>query len=776
MDQQQSQDFPAKLTDWANEPTLLSLKQDLEQSKTAHDMQVAKIQEWNDLLKVRGKHRPPKVKGRSSVQPKLIRRQAEWRYSALTEPFLSSDKLYKVKPTTFEDDKASKQNELMLNYQFRTKLNRVKFIDDYVRSTVDEGTSIIQVGWIRRTVKLKKLVPEYTHFEIQDEEQLQQFQQALELSQQDHRTYLEQTPPEIQAAISLYEQNGQANYAQQTGQKEVEYEKVIENRPTAEIRDPRNICIDPSCLGDIEKAMFVIVSFETCKSDLLKEGKRYKNLDKINWEGATPIVEPDHATSTPETFNFRDAARKKVVAYEYWGFWDIKGDGNLVPFVASWIGNTMIRMELNPFPDEKLPFIVVPYLPVKRELYGEPDAELLEDNQKISGAVMRGMIDLLGRSANGQQGFAKGMLDPLNKRRFENGQDYEFNPGVSPLNGYLEHKYPELPQSGLQMLNIQNQEAEALTGVKSFAGGMSGQAFGDVAAGIRGVLDAASKREMAILRRLAKGIADLGQKIIAMNAVFLSKEEVIRVTNEPYIDVASVSATDKMMGHNGGPPMEDSFVTIRRDDLKGSFDLEVDISTAEIDDSQAKDLAFLLQTIGNTLDPSFTIMILAEIARLKKMPALEKKLLTWKQPVDPIAEQLKQLEVQKAQKEIEVLDSEINLNNAKAKAAGSQADKTDLDFVDQQSGVAHARDMEKQQAQGEANQDLVVTKALATPRKEGEKKPDVEAAIGYNQLTKGSNQTNSEFSPPIVDNSQHSAELAPAVQTPAQFDPALTPA
>jgi hypothetical protein len=147
------------------------------------------------------------------------------------------------------------------------------------------------------------------------------------------------------------------------------------------------------------------------------------------------------------------------------------------------------------------------------------------------------MIDLLGRSANSQQGFAKGMLDPLNRRRFDNGEDYEFNPNVNPQQGLIQHKYPELPQSAMLMLNLQNSEAEALTGVKSFAGGMSGNAYGDVVAGIRGVLDAASKREMAILRRLAQGMVEIGNKIIAMNAVFLSEEEVVRVTNQEFVKV-----------------------------------------------------------------------------------------------------------------------------------------------------------------------------------------------------------------------------------------------
>ena len=59
------------------------------------------------------------------MQPKLVRRQAEWRYSALAEPFLNSEKLFNVSPVTFEDEAAAKQNELVLNWQFRTKIRRI---------------------------------------------------------------------------------------------------------------------------------------------------------------------------------------------------------------------------------------------------------------------------------------------------------------------------------------------------------------------------------------------------------------------------------------------------------------------------------------------------------------------------------------------------------------------------------------------------------------------------------------------------------------------------
>lgn len=701
-----------KLTDWTNEPEVRVLKQDLESAQPAHQAQISKITEWNDMMAVRGAAKPKKIKGRSSVQPKLIRRQAEWRYSALTEPLVGTNKLFKIEPVTFEDGPAAKQNELLLNHQFKTKLNRIKLVDDLVRATVDEGTCILQTGWERTTIKVTEQAPVYSFFPLVQPEDIQAFQQALELSEADPRSFSEQVSPELQQAVQLFQESGQATVAMQTGTQDVQVEKVLVNKPTVQVLNPQNIVIDPSCNGDMSKALFAVVSFETNKAELLKNPERYHNLDAVNWEGNAPATNPDHETSTPTDFRTTDALRRRVVAYEYWGFYDIHGTGTLTPIVATWIGDVMIRLEENPFPDQKLPFVVIPYLPVKRELYGEPDAELLEDNQKILGAVMRGMIDLLGRSANGQQGFAKGMLDPLNRRRYENGQDYEFNPNQHPANGLIEHKYPELPQSALLMLNLQNQEAEALTGVKSFGGGISGEAYGDVAAGIRGVLDASSKREMAILRRIAKGVVEVGNKIISMNAVFLSEQEIIRVTNK-------------------------EFVAVKRDELAGEFDLDVDISTAEVDNAKAGDLAFMLQTLGPNAEPGMVIMILAEIAELKRMPELAEKLRNFRPQPTPEQQRLQQLEIQKAEMEVAKLQSEINLNNAKAEESLANRDQKNLDYVEQETGTKHARELQKQQAQAQGNKELQVTKALTTPKKEGEQSPDVTAAIGYNQISGG---------------------------------------
>lgn len=698
---------PQRLTDWKNEPTLLALKRDLEAAKPAHQTMMTKINEWDNLRNVTGVERPKKMRGRSAVQPKLIRRQAEWRYAALSEPFLSNHRIFEVKPRTFEDTAGAKQNEQLLNYQFDNQINKVQFMDDLVRANVDEGTCLVQVGWKRHTVKVTEEVPTFDHFELETAEQAQALQDALTAKSENRRGYEDSVDPAMRAAVDLYEQTGQATYAVQTGSAQEKVDKVIENRPTLDVLNPHNVIIDPSCNGDLDKAMFVIVSFETNHSELKKEGKRYKNLDKVIWENNSPATHPEHETFTPDSFQFNDKARKKVVAFEYWGFYDVYGDGNLTAFVATWIGNILIRMELNPFPDGKLPFLLARYSPKKRELYGEPDAELLADNQRVLGAVMRGMIDIMGRSANGQQGMAKGMLDALNQRRYDNGQDYQFNPNITPAAGIINHTFPEIPQSAMVMLQLQNQEAESMSGVKGFGEGINSSALGDVAAGIRGVLDASSKRELSIVRRISKIMQEIGVKMIAMNSEFLSEQEVVRITNE-------------------------EFITVKREDLKGNYDCKVEVSTPEQDNTQAQDLGFMLQTIGPNMDFNMTKIILEKIALLKRMPDLANAIKKFEPQPDP----KQQLEQKKLELEIAELESKIALNNAKAEEAMASAQQTAVGAAKDASGQTHAENMQKQQGQAEGNQDLEVTKALLKGRKEGEKPGDVEAAMGWNQISR----------------------------------------
>ena len=684
-----------KLTKWKNEPSISDLQSDLESAESIHKDHVAKTEKW--LNKLAGKLDVKPIKGRSKVQPKLIRKQAEWRYASLEEPFLSTDDLFDIDPRTGEDYEAAEDNQILLNYQFNTKIDKVAFINEYVRTCTDEGTVIVQVGW------------------------------KYEKGEREVYEDIEMTPE--QASMYLYNEVAKGNMTQeeaiatmQSGEpitKTVKRYKVvtIANHPTLRVCEYDRLIIDPTCEGDLDKAQFIIVPFETNYSELKKDST-YSNLDQIFEEDGTVVKgtlddESFYKTLTNQTgFEFKDKARKKLTAYEYYGYWDIDGKGITKPIRATWVGNTMIKLEELPYPDKKLPFVAVQFMPVRKSIYGEPDGKLIEDNQDILGAVTRGMIDIMGRSANGQTLMTKGMLDASNLKKYENGEHAYINPGFDPRVNIHMQTYPEIPNSAMQMINMQNQEAESLTGVIAFSNGISGQALGNTATGVRSALDSASKRELGILRRLSAGLEKIGRKIIAMNAEFLDDEEVIRVTNK-------------------------KFRTIRRDDLTGDFDLRVKISTAESDNQKIEKLAFMMQTGQQSMDPEEAKLVRAEIYKLQKMPDLADKILNYQPQPDPVQQEMQQLQLERMRLENIKLQSEIEERNsraienqvdvelkqaktqnelAKAGKLTSEKDLADQEFIRRDFGVDHQQKMQEKEHDRLASLDQMAFNNMTQPK------------------------------------------------------------
>ncbi len=673
MDREKIQCLPSEndireMVDWKNIPTLKDLKDNLTEATPSHNNHVSTVNEYISTL--RGELRAKIMEGRSKVQPKLVRKQGEWRYSALEEPFLSTSDMFKVSPVTHADVESARQNELILNKQFRVDIPKVKLINRLVRTAVNTGTVIIKLGWETEKDTVIEEVPVFTKSLEETYEVLAQMVQAGQISEEESIQILESGQPI------------------QIGVESVEVEKEVINRPVVQIRDSRNVIIDPSCEGDIDNAQFIIDKFTTDLSSLKKDG-RYHNLDKIeekNYATTDDTYYHDNDYKSDSSFRFTDKPRKKLVAYEYWGYWDIDDSGIVKPIVATWVGDTIIRLEENPFPDKKLPFVVIQYLPPDNEtVYGDSDASLLKDNQDIIGAVSRATIDLIGRSANAQRGVRKDLLDPINRDKFNKGLDYEFNPVNNPKDAIVTSKLPEIPRSALEVIQLQNNEAEALTGVKAFTGGISGDALGSSVGGVRSALDATAKRELGILRRLSEGIKQVGRKIITMNAVWLADEEVIRITDS-------------------------EFVNIKRSALAGNFDLSLEVSTAEMDNQKAGELSFMLQTTGNTLPFDITKIILCKIADLRKLPDLSKMIQDYTPQPDPFVQEKNRLEIEllkaqisnenaKAQEnivDVQLKAAKTQAELAKARLSGSKADEVDLNYLEQSSGLKQERELESQ--------------------------------------------------------------------------------
>ena len=575
------------------------------------------------------------VKGKSRIVSLDIKKQLEWMLPTLADPFLSTSDVIKCNPVTYEDVLAARQNELLLNTQFCRKFPRYNFMMKALKVLATEGTLVVQTGW-----------------DYEDEEV---------------ETMVE--------AVVAHPETGEEVIAM-TKEKVT---KVRKNQPTATVCRNEDIYLDPTCMDDMSKAQFVIHRYETDLSTLKSDG-RYKNLDKVaDQEGHKydyGYLQQDHTY-----FKFQDQARKKMVVYEYWGNYDIDEDGIAEPIVCAWIGNTIVRLQSNPYPDQRPPFIVVPFNAVPFQLHGESLASVIGDNQKVKTAIIRGVIDNMAQSNNGQVGMRKGALDIANRKKFLEGKNFEYN---GTPNDFWQGSYNQIPSSAFDVLTIMNNEIESQTGVKSFSGGITGSALGSTATGARGALDATATRRISLVRNVAENlIKPLMRKWMAYNYAFLEEEEIVRITNE-------------------------EFIPIRRDDLDGNIDIDITISTAEDNSAKAQELSFLLQTMGPNQDFEINKLLMGQIAKLSRMPDLEKQIMNHQQQPDPMEQQAKQLEMQKMMLELEMMQAEIKdklaragentvdmkvkeakmqVEMAKARKLGSEADGMDLAFLMKNEGV-----------------------------------------------------------------------------------------
>lgn len=617
---------------------LSALKADLKAAEILKREQDSAIWKWK--AEYNGDPYGNEQKGKSAIVSRDIKKQSEWQHATIVDPFVSTSDVIKCSPITFEDDLAARQNELLLNTQFCRKFDRYNFMSKAVKVLDQEGTLVVQTGW----------------------------------------DYEDKEVTTVGEMVVVDPNTGQEMIIEQ----EITETVVIKNQPTAKVCRNHDIYIDPTCQDNLDNAQFVIYRYETDLSTLKKDG-RYKNLDKVDYSsmGDNDYYNPDRTY-----FKFADDARKKHLVYEYWGNYDVDGDGIAEPIVCAWINNTIIRLQSNPYPDGKPPFLVVPFNSIPFKIHGEANAELIGDNQKVKTAIIRGVIDNMAQSNNGQVAIRKGALDQVNRKKFISGQNFEFN---GTPNDFWHGSYNPIPGSAFDMIGLMNNEIESITGTKSFSGGINAGSLGATATGARGALDATATRRMNLVRNIAENLVKpLMRKWMSYNSEFLEDEEIIRITNE-------------------------EFVPVRRDDLEGRIDIDISISTAEDNAAKSQELSFLLQTLGPNEDPNIRKNIMADIMELMRMPEQAKRIREYQPEPDPVQEQLKQLELQRLMLENQKLeadiadkmaranentiDAELKKNKAaveaaKARKLTSEADMTDLKFIKEDEGYGHMERME----------------------------------------------------------------------------------
>jgi len=637
---------------------LQAFKRDLQASDSKRVQWLGKIAQWK--REAQGLPYGNEIEGKSKIVSNDIRKQIEWMLPTLADPFLDSADIIKCNPITFEDSLSARQNELLLNTQFCRKFNRHNFIMKALKILVTEGTLVVQTGW------------DY-----------------------------EDTTVEEEVEVVATDDYGNEFIAIETQ----EITKVLKNQPTATIRRNEDIFLDPTCQDDMDNCQFVIVKYETDLSTL-RSDDRYKNLNRVAKVEQDSSDTYSYHSEDDTDFKFEDDPRKKLIVHEYWGNYDINGDGIAEPIVCAWIGETIIRLQDNPYPDKKPPFLVIPFNSVPFQIQGEGLSSSIGDNQKVKTAILRGIIDNMAQSNNAQVGIRKDALDPANRKKFLAGQNFEYQ-GMKE--DFWQGSYNQIPGSAFDMLSIQSNEIESQTGVKSFSGGINASSLGSTATGARGAMDATSTRRVALVRNVAENlIKPLMRKWMSYNSEFLEEEEVVRITNS-------------------------EFIPIRRDDLEGNIDIDISVSTAEDNKAKAQELSFMLQTMGQGLPQEITTMLMVEHLRLTKQPEAARKLEEYQPQPDPQQEQMRAMEIENLRLMNEKIKADIadkyaragenqvdrelklrkaSVEEAKARKLNSDADRTDLDFLRTDEGIAHREEMEKREFDRVKTLDLAAFQVL----------------------------------------------------------------
>jgi hypothetical protein len=143
----------------------------------------------------------------------------------------------------------------------------------------------------------------------------------------------------------------------------------------------------------------------------------------------------------------------------------------------------------------------------------------------------------------------------------------------------------------------------------------------------------------------------------------------------------------------------------------------------------------MLQTMGPTMPPEIVYPLMADIARLRKMPDTAKRLDEYRPEPDPLDVMMKELEIKKVQAEILQIEgdtfkkqtggdldlSKVGTEKARARNLDSQTDMNNLDFVETEGGTKQERDLESIRAQGEEKRRGNAIKDSKQPRKDNSK-------------------------------------------------------
>lgn len=265
----------------------------------------------------------------------------------------------------------------------------------------------------------------------------------------------------------------------------------------------------------------------------------------------------EHTLSTSST---SESEGRLYEVLEYWGYMDRE---RLIEFnlptdemledlvqVNVWVcANEVLRVVVNPFLPQRIPYYIIPYETDPYSLWGTGVPEVMEDSQAMMNGFTRLAIDNLALAGN--------LVFDIDESMMVAGQDMEIYPGKifrrqagGAGQALYAQQFPNTAPANMQMFKEFRQLADESTGIPSFAHGQTGVTSPTrTASGMSMLLQNASLNIKTVIRNLDDFLfKPKGEAYYRWNMQFNTKVDIkgdleVRATGSSSLQAKEVRST-----------------------------------------------------------------------------------------------------------------------------------------------------------------------------------------------------------------------------------------
>ena len=594
-----------------------NIKHDFKIAKSAKTEIDDKIAEWNDLYIGKMKNK----ENRSKYVAMELAKQIEYMKPNITEPFTNSS--HPIRISTTKNEKRARIQQKYLNNEFTSEFGRVEFMEQLADIKLREGTVWVKTAWNYKEENKREVIEHVTMEEI-----LQRGENPDKITQGEN------------------------------GKFTVEYNNIrcLKNSPDAIICRNEHIFPDPDARSHKElrylcyrKHMTLSQLKESGKvtDDMLKKLKTSMNAGDDTSLGSDRDSKAQ-SYGYKESANTKDVERQKVSIIEYYGYYDLNGDGIAEPVIAAWAEKQDVNLyfEENYLPNSDIPFYNDVYSAVPFSLWGNGVGFFIKDDQNAKTGIMRGIFDNMALANNGQKFIKQGTLDYINFKRMRNGEKHIF---VNKEGGIEDGSFNQLPQSIQFVLGLVDKEVKEHTGVDAGSPSVSNANNSEDSGG---QLTLAQQRMAGMITSTSELLGKVFNDWLKMAEVFLNNEQIQALFTE--------SEQQDIMA------FEESEYT------KVSFKVATN-AQRQIRLQQLNMLMQQAKALGQSMPAELINELVAEMFELFDMYDKAEALRTYRPEPTEQDMVMQQLELESMQLANGKIQAEINELNAKAQSYGFKA-------------------------------------------------------------------------------------------------------